>query len=64
MARNTATDEGTDPHYHPISVREATGDTYAVAVTMTYNDGSTRTDHYTQEQAEELLEGLEDALGE
>lgn len=57
-------DDRTDPHYHPISVREPQGDTYAVAVRETYADGSGRVQHYTDEQAQELLNGLQDALND
>jgi hypothetical protein len=65
-SRERGTDDAQDDHatahYHPISVRDAPGDTFAVAVRETYSDGSGRVQHYTQEQAQDLLSGLQNAL--
>lgn len=53
-----------DPHEHPIRVYESSGGTYAVAVETTFSDGSTRTEHYTEEQARALFEGLDVLLND
>lgn len=52
------------PHNYPIRVYEASGDTYAVAVETTFADGSTRAEHYTEEQARAIFEGLDVLLND
>lgn len=52
------------PHNHPIRVYESSGDTYAVAVETKFADGSKRTEHYTEEQARAIFEGLDVLLND
>jgi len=62
MSEATQSTEATPAHEHPVSVRECAGPAFAVAVVKTYNDGSRRTEHYTESQAREVLDGLKEAL--
>lgn len=52
-----------DIHNKPVEVEEATdGGPYAVVVREIFNDGSEHTDHYTEEQAEEIRDRLNEIL--
>jgi len=62
MSEATQSAEETSAYEHPVSVRECGGPAFAVAVVKTYSDGSRNTEHFTESQARDVLNGLKEAL--